>query len=98
MIRTLSFRRHFLFKHPLFRKPHTALGIEWRKSVYYLWWEFLRRHEGYRKTCEQGGNGQYARLYADFGDIHASDFKGWWRTGDRGASLFAEPPLPMDVV
>jgi len=33
-------------------------------------------------------------LYADFGDVFSSDFNVWWRTGDRGANLFAErlPP------
>ena len=98
MIRTLGFRRHFIFKHPLFRKAETASGVEWRKSVYYLWWEFLCRHEGYKRTCELGGKGKFAKIYADFGDVHTGDFKKWWTTADRGAKLFAEPALPMDVV
>jgi hypothetical protein len=89
--------RHFAFKHPLFRKERTDLGVPWRESVYFLWWEFLRRHDGYRRECERGGGGRYARLYADFGDVHATDFRTWWREGDRGARLFAEPPVVTDV-
>lgn len=95
MIRT----RHFTFKHPLFRKVEspargkvkTTPGVEWRQSIYYLWWEFLRRHDGYKETCENKERGKFAKLYADFGDVHASDFKTWWTKGDRGARLFAEP-------
>lgn len=71
--------------------------MSWENSVYYLWWEFLRRHEGYRETCESGGKGKYAKLYADFGDVHGMDFKEWWIKGDRGARLFAEPLLPNSL-
>jgi hypothetical protein len=94
----MTFQRHFAFKHPLFRKTKTSLGIEWQKSVYYLWWEFLRRHDGYRKTCENRGKGKYAKLYQDFGDVHASGFKKWWTEDDRGARIFAEPAIPRSVV
>ena len=33
-------------------------------------------------------------MYADFGDVFSTNFNAWWRTGDRGANLFAErlPP------
>jgi hypothetical protein len=89
--------RHFTFSHPLFRKERTHHGVRWRESVYFLWWEFLRRHEGYRRECERGGGGKYAKLYADFGDVHRSDFRTWWRTGDRGARLFAEPATVPEV-
>jgi hypothetical protein len=91
-------QRHFVFKHPLFRKTKTSSGIEWRQSIYYLWWEFLRRHDGYRRTCENGGNGRYSKLYKDFGNVHALDFKEWWTKGERGARLFAEPAIPQTVV
>ena len=92
-----KFPRHFVHKHPLFRGSETDAGVRWPDSVYYLWWEFLRRHEGYGRTCEGGGQGDYAGLYADFGDVHSVDFKNWWTEGDRGARLFAEPPVPMTV-
>lgn len=94
----MHFQRHFPFKHPLFRKIKTSSGINWKESVYYLWWEFLRRHDGYKKTCDQGGKGKYAKLYRDFGDVHVCGFKQWWTQNDRGARLFAEPAIPQTVV
>ena len=90
--------RHFTVRHPLFRLKESKSGIWWDNSVYYLWWEFLRRHEGYKKICENGGNGKYAELYADFGNVHEGTFKEWWTKDGRGARLFAEPPLPISVV
>jgi hypothetical protein len=72
-------------------------GEWWEESVYYFWWEFLRRHEGYKKTCETGGKGKYAKLYADFGNVHGVSFREWWNEGNRGARLFSEPPLPNTV-
>jgi hypothetical protein len=88
-----SLPRHFAFKHPLFRKERSKSGVRWDNSVYYLWWEFLRRHEGYKEACENGGNGKYAKLYADFGNVHEGTFKEWWTKDGRGARLFAEQPL-----
>ena len=74
----------------------------WQHSIYYFWWEFLRRHDGYKACCERGGKGEYAKLYADFGNIHAHDdfWKWWsekvdselWAKATRGEILFAEPP------
>lgn len=93
-----AFQRHFTFKHPLFKSRRSAAGEWWENSVYYLWWEFLCRHEGYKETCENNGKGKYAKLYADFGNVHGVSFKDWWSKGDHGARLFAEPPLPNSVV
>jgi hypothetical protein len=62
----------------------------WKCSVYYYWWEYLRRHDGYRQTCESAGRGKYADLYADFGNVHGGDFWDWWT---EHAELFAEPPI-----
>lgn len=93
----IPFQRHFTFKHPLFKRERSAAGEWWENSVYYLWWEFLRRHEGYKKTCESGGNGKYSKLYADFGSVHGTTFREWWTKGDRGARLFSEPPLPNSI-
>lgn len=86
---------HFPHPHPTFGtkknpKPQTA----WQRSVYYWWWEYLRRNENYKQTCQNGGKGKCATLYKDFGDVFATDFKTWWSEGDRGARLFAEPPTP----
>lgn len=73
----------------------------WQCNVYYFWWEFLRRHDGYKDCCERGGKGKYRKLYADFGNIHEYDdfWKWWsekvdddvWKTPTRGERLFAEP-------
>lgn len=62
----------------------------WQCSVYYYWWEYLRRHEGYKRTCAQGGRGRYAKLYEDFGNVHDGEFWDWWRAHNW---IFAEPPI-----
>ena len=49
-----------------------------------------RRHDGFRKTCESLGNGKYAELCADFGNVHEGDFWAWWT---EHAELFAELPI-----
>jgi hypothetical protein len=76
------------------------VGAEpWQHSIYYFWWEFLRRHEGYKDYCARGGAGRYKKLYAHFGDVHAyetKDFWSWWtekpdNDWKRGEFLFAEP-------
>jgi len=90
--------RHFAFKHPVFRQERPTSGVQWKNSVYYLWWEFLRRHNGYKETCENGGKGKYEKIYGDFGNVHQGTFRDWWTKDDRGARLFAEPPLPGSVV
>ena len=90
-------RRHFAFQHPVFRRSKSLAGDWWEDSVYYFWWEFLKRHEGYKKTCDNDGKGQYAKLYADFGNVHGVTFQQWWNEDNRGARLFAEPPLPSTV-
>ncbi len=91
------FQRHFAFRHPLFRQEQSTSGVRWNNSVYYLWWEFLRRHDGYKRTCENGGKGEYEKLCADFGNVHEGTFREWWTNDDRGARLFAEPPMPSSV-
>lgn len=83
--------RHFPYQHPVFGRA----GAKWegsegvRRSPYYWWWEFLRRSERYKKTCESKGDGPLSKLYLDFGDVFCSDFKRWWSHEDRGANLFA---------
>jgi hypothetical protein len=87
--------RHFAYQHPTFgRSKKTQALAPYKHSVYYLWWEFLRRNSDYRKCCDNGGRGKLKGLYADFGDVHSVDFKTWWRTDSRGANLFAEQLLP----
>ncbi len=62
----------------------------WQRSVYFWWYEYLRRNQDYKQCCEQGGQGKLTQLYADFGDVHALDFKQWWTEGNRGGILFTE--------
>lgn len=69
-------------------QPGNKTSERWKWSVFYYWWEYLRRHEGYRETCEAGGIGQFAKLYADFGDVHSCDFWSWWKSHSH---LFSEP-------
>lgn len=54
-----------------------------QRSVYYYWWLFLKEHDGYMACCEAGGGGEYASLYADFGDVRDDDFMKWWKCGGR---------------
>lgn len=51
---------------------------EWKCSVYYYWWEYLRRNEEYRETCRLGGEGKHPVLYRWFGNVHEGDFHDWW--------------------
>jgi hypothetical protein len=90
---------HFAYAWPLRRwhksgkqrvVPPFPEAEPWQCSVYYYWWEYLRRHEGYRDTCSRGGEGAFAELYGDFGDVHGTDFWTWWRTHNH---IFAEPPV-----
>lgn len=97
-------RRTFLYSQPLFeantdgaqsnqntRRPiATADGIAFNSSIYYLWFEYLRRHEGYKNHCING-SGDYVALYADWGNIHAIDFQAWFRSV--GSDLFCEPDI-----
>lgn len=51
----------------------------------------MRRHEGYRQCCLSGGKGKYAKLYSDFGNVHAhDDFWKWW-SKEGHSELFCEP-------
>jgi len=95
------FLRHFMHGYPTFgtAKNKKKAG-NWQGSVYYLWWQYLKQNEGYLATCEAGGTGEFAKLYANFGDVRGDDFKEWWNEKDpnakgwkdgRGARLFAEP-------
>lgn len=84
-------KRKFAYAHPRFGRSKKEVAAEiYRNSVYYYWWEFLRRSDRYRKVCSKSGRGSLAALYKDFGDVFNVDFKTWWTTGDRGANLFAE--------
>ena len=88
-------RKHFANTRPTFGRSAVAKQEhKYKKTVYYFWYEFLKRNEDYKECCRQGGAGDIAGLYADFGDVFEVDFKTWWQENDRGARLFAEAPLP----
>ena len=91
----------FMARHPLFGRQkksgevvlrRTEAGVAYKDSAYFSWWRALRLSEGYRNVCTKQGKNcteQWAKLYEDFGDVHASRFQDWWK--ERGALLFGEP-------
>lgn len=70
-------------------KPPFNGAKPWQCSVYYFWWKYLRKNEGYMQCCLSGGRGKFATLYRDFGDVRNDDFWAWWKTHQH---LFSEPP------
>jgi hypothetical protein len=96
MLRRRAPRPTFQYKSPRFgRVPSPREEQHWRRSVYYWWWRYLRMNEDYRRCCERAGRGRMSRIYSDFGDVFANDFRTWWLDGERGVKLFAEPPAPV---
>lgn len=73
-------------------EPSRRRSLTPRSSVYYWWFEFLRRNEDYRRCCQNGGRGKLAGLYKDFGDVFTVEFYEWFFTQGYGPRLFAEPP------
>ena len=69
-------------------KPPYEKAPGWQCSVYYFWYEYLRRHTGYRDTCTNNGAGDYAEQFSIFGNVHELDFANWW---GQHFDLFAEP-------
>jgi hypothetical protein len=89
---------NFRAVHPLFGRGNKELPPSYQqRSPYYWWWAFLRRNPEYLRTCANGGGGELAALYADFGDVREDDFKSWWTVNQRGATLFGEKPLPLSL-
>ena len=55
--------RHMAYKRPLFGRSKAEKEKEnYKKSIYYFWWVFLRLNEDYKKCCENGGKGEMSRL------------------------------------
>jgi hypothetical protein len=79
-------------KYPNKRKELAAA----KRSLYYLWWRFLRLSEDYWWLCEFNGKSKdkaFNETFKKFGNVFAGTFEEWWTT--RGAGLFAyklEPP------
>jgi hypothetical protein len=83
---------------PKFRAtPSPREAQQWRKSVYYWWWRYLRLNEDYRRCCESKGRGSMRAIYKDFGNVFDVDFRTWWLDGKRGETLFAEPAATLTL-
>ena len=59
-------------------KPPYPDAPGWQCSVYYYWYEYLRRHEGYEETCLNDGVGPCAEEFVTFGNVHDLNFGEWW--------------------
>lgn len=88
--------------HQKKQKNFVGEGVEVEKSLYYWWFEYLRRSKKYHTACANTGKGMKT-LYKDFGDVFSMDFWKWWFELDqfgthRGARLFAtaiKPPISL---
>ena len=81
--------RHFQYQYPVFgriKDPKTS--DHWEKTVYFLWFEYLKRNTDYLALLDSGSDDEICR---DFGDPRNRSFKDWWTENNRGACLFAEP-------
>lgn len=90
--------KHFPYIHPIFGTKKKPNHDGWKRSVYYWWWEYLRRNKDYLETCQMNGTGMCEDLYKDFGNIHKCDFQKWWTEEDRGAKLFANKKTRESIV
>jgi hypothetical protein len=86
--------RQILYPHPPFsRDVNSNPSMNLEDSVYYWWWQYLKRSESYIKTCENNGDGPCASIYVCFDDVRGDDFEEWWYKDLRGGILFGEPAL-----
>lgn len=82
-------RKHFIYKHPIKTQNKKLKGVFYKESVYYFWFEFLKRNEEYKAYCEtKEGTEEIAKLYTDFGDLNDYEFMEWF--AEIGADLFCE--------
>jgi len=74
-------------------KPVLVKGTWTADSLYYLWFEYLKRSEKYNRACQAGGKGM-KKIYDDFGDIFQYEgLDGFWRWwNERGQFLFGVSP------
>lgn len=81
-------RARFIYAPPRFEElnPHLQWAVKppypdapgWQCSVYYYWYEYLRRHEGYKETCLNLGAGPFGEQFLTFGNVHGLNFAEWW--------------------
>lgn len=74
-------------------KPVLVKGTWTADSIYYLWFEYLKRSEKYKRACSAGGKGMQ-KVFNDFGDVFQYEgldgFWQWWN--ERGQYLFGVSP------
>lgn len=67
-----------------------------KRSLYYLWWKFLRLSQDYWWLCRFNGKCKDASLratYSKFGDVFKYDFDDWWiRYGEALFAFKIDPP------
>ena len=70
-------------------KKKRVRGVPYSQSIYFLWFEYLKRSEKYKRACAAKGRGM-KKLYADFDNVFeyegAAGFWKWW--SERGHILF----------
>ena len=98
-IRNKPYKPRYLHNEPVFlSRPSAREEAQWKDSVYYWWWRYLRASKSYERCCKLGGKrGVGRKIYKDFGDVFASEFRTWWHENKRGESLFAEQPAPLHL-
>lgn len=98
-IRNKPYKPRYLHTEPQFlSRPSAREEAQWKQSVYYWWWRYLRASKTYAHCCKLGGKrGVGRKIYKDFGDVFVSDFRTWWHENKRGESLFAEQPAPLHL-
>ena len=69
-------------------------GVATTDSIYFLWFEYLKRSKKYQFACANEGKGM-AQIYKDFGDVFTYEgvdgFWNWWT--ERGQDLFGIKPI-----
>jgi hypothetical protein len=75
-------------------KPVLVKGTWTADSLYYLWFEYLKRSNKYKIACASKGKGM-RKIFDDFGDIFQyqglDGFWQWWN--ERGQYLFGISPV-----
>ena len=75
-------------------KPVLVKGTWTADSLYYLWFEYLKRSNKYKIACANNGKGM-RKIFDDFGDIFQyqglDGFWQWWN--ERGQYLFGISPV-----
>ncbi len=98
-IRNKPYKPRYLHTEPRFLSKSSAREeLQWKQCVYYWWWRYLRASASYERCCKLGGKrGVGRKIYNDFGDVFATDFRSWWLDDKRGERLFAEQPAPEQL-